>query len=172
MNHVLKKTALALVLAGACGLASALDVSGGSSSQTFNAGLLTTPWNFSHSSISTNFTDIINFTLTGASDFSYFAHTLYLTGISTITPFNASLDGYSLTVSSDGVFRYVNGELTLPSGAHYLTFSGAGAGLYGGSYGVQIAAAPVPEPESWALLLAGFGFMGVMARRRSKWMTV
>jgi len=171
MNHVFKKTAFALVLAGACSLASA-DVSGEFSSPTFDAGVLTTPWNFSHNGITGSFSDRINFTLTGASYFSYFAHTLNLTGVSTITSFSAILDGRALTVSAAGMFHYANGEVTLPVGAHYLTFLGTGSGLYGGSYGVQIAATPVPEPESWALLLVGLGFTGVMARRRSKWTTV
>lgn len=31
---------------------------------------------------------------------------------------------------------------------------------------LHIAAAPVPEPESYAMLLAGLGMIGFMARRR------
>jgi len=30
----------------------------------------------------------------------------------------------------------------------------------------RIVAAPVPEPETWALLLAGLGLVGLAARRR------
>jgi hypothetical protein len=38
----------------------------------------------------------------------------------------------------------------------------------GGSYQIQMSAAPVPEPESYALLLAGLGLVGALARRRGK----
>jgi hypothetical protein len=31
----------------------------------------------------------------------------------------------------------------------------------------SFTAAPVPEPESWALLMAGLGLIGYAARRRS-----
>lgn len=33
---------------------------------------------------------------------------------------------------------------------------------------VTVSAAPVPEPKNYAMLLAGLGLMGVMARRRSR----
>jgi hypothetical protein len=38
------------------------------------------------------------------------------------------------------------------------------------SYGTATLdlAAPIPEPETWALLLAGFGVMGTLARRRAR----
>lgn len=31
-----------------------------------------------------------------------------------------------------------------------------------------MVSAPVPEPETWAMLLAGIGMLGVIARRRSR----
>jgi len=36
------------------------------------------------------------------------------------------------------------------------------------SVSISYSLAPVPEPESWAMLLAGLGVMGVVARRRKK----
>jgi len=51
-----------------------------------------------------------------------------------------------------------------------------GFALTESSQGVQFAVAsgfrnvtvtPAPEPESWAMLLAGLGLMGTIARRRS-----
>ena len=48
---------------------------------------------------------------------------------------------------------------------------GVGSGampINGGSYQLQMSATPVPEPESWALLLGGLGLVGLMTRRREQ----
>lgn len=42
--------------------------------------------------------------------------------------------------------------------------SGTSGGVYGGSF--VVATAPVPEPETYALMLAGLGVVGFMASRR------
>jgi hypothetical protein len=51
--------------------------------------------------------------------------------------------------------------------------SAAGYGAIGTMSGYPVSqvitlAAPVPEPETWAMLMAGLGLMGFMARRRRK----
>lgn len=51
------------------------------------------------------------------------------------------------------------------SGGHYLTVGGVTSGSLGGAYSGSIAAA-VPEPETYAMLLAGLGLMGAVVRRR------
>lgn len=56
-----------------------------------------------------------------------------------------------------------NGPLT---GGHYLAIGGVTSGSLGGIYSGSIAAA-VPEPETYAMLLAGLGLMGAVVRRRS-----
>ncbi|MBK9347554.1 MAG: PEP-CTERM sorting domain-containing protein [Burkholderiales bacterium] len=42
-------------------------------------------------------------------------------------------------------------------------FASAGGASYGGNIGVTA----VPEPETYAMLLAGLGLMGAIARRRN-----
>ncbi|MCZ2440541.1 MAG: FxDxF family PEP-CTERM protein, partial [Burkholderiales bacterium] len=37
---------------------------------------------------------------------------------------------------------------------------------YDNSGGVSLSVAAVPEPETWALMLAGLGLLGFAARRR------
>jgi hypothetical protein len=71
---------------------------------------------------------------------------------------------YSPTVSATTV---VLNPVSLLAGTYTLQIKGTVAGLSGGSYaGVLNIANPVPEPETYAMLLAGLGLMGFMSRRR------
>lgn len=71
---------------------------------------------------------------------------------------------YSPTVSATTV---VLNPVSLLAGTYTLQIRGTVSGSSGGSYaGVLNIAQPVPEPESYAMLLAGLGIMGFTARRR------
>ena len=54
--------------------------------------------------------------------------------------------------------------VSLP-GAYHLVVSGVADGSSGGAYGVALVSG-VPEPEAFAMMLAGFGVLGVVARRK------
>lgn len=54
---------------------------------------------------------------------------------------------------------------SLASGDYYYRVTGAATGLAGGFY--TISSAPIPEPETYAMLLAGLGAT-LIARRRRK----
>jgi choice-of-anchor C domain-containing protein len=51
------------------------------------------------------------------------------------------------------------------AGSHTLSFASLTAGAYGPALD-DISITAVPEPEVYAMLLAGFGFLGFVARRR------
>jgi hypothetical protein len=57
---------------------------------------------------------------------------------------------------------------TLTAGNYYFVVSGTGTGALGGQYVVGLTTTPVPEPETWAMVLAGLGLVGLQLRRKSK----
>jgi hypothetical protein len=78
------------------------------------------------------------------------------------------------TITADGgtapTWTQYSFNVTALSGANTLSFRSVGTNdsLGGALDNVSLtAAAPVPEPGSYALLLAGLGAMGMIARRRS-----
>jgi hypothetical protein len=73
--------------------------------------------------------------------------------------FQSSVDGHTLTNNY--------GILHLTAGDHTVDVHGD-SGLYGSGYNAKILVTPVPEPESWAMMLAGLGLFGFVARRKTK----
>jgi len=69
---------------------------------------------------------------------------------------------------SDNTGSFVTGSFNLDSSAYTLLISGVTTGAHGGGYTINMtgAAAAVPEPAEYAMLLAGLGVVGMIARRR------
>jgi hypothetical protein len=133
-----------------------------------------------------SFNDTFNFTLsagTQSSGYSVEAFDFDLASLSFKTTFtNISLfDTHgTLATSDDTLVKEITsagskilsfGNTATSSGNYYLTVAGKidGGGngyFYNGS--ISSSVTPVPEPESYAMMLIGLGLMGAIARRRNK----
>ncbi|WP_229483678.1 FxDxF family PEP-CTERM protein [Massilia horti] len=56
----------------------------------------------------------------------------------------------------------------LAAGDYYILVRGTMVGNAGASFGGAVALAPVPEPETYGMMLGGLGILGFLARRRKK----
>ncbi|MCX7291370.1 FxDxF family PEP-CTERM protein [Janthinobacterium sp.] len=123
------------------------------------------------------FTDTFTFTpdATFGSTAQAFLANLSVTGsdASSINFSGANLNGIALTgFGGPTVFGYAQGQVLaqtslLFNGPMVLTVMGSSnGGSYGGTFNLNLA--PVPEPETYGMLLAGLGVLGFLARRRKQ----
>jgi hypothetical protein len=107
----------------------------------------------------TPWTDGYSFSLASAGDL--WGQTVATSGITSyaVTLYDSTLSviGSDSTAAS---FSFTG----LSAGSYFLTYVGVGTGSYGGT--LEVTA--VPEPETYALMLAGLGVVGFMAARRSR----
>jgi len=120
-------------------------------------------------SIGNTFLDHFTFTVVPSNSFTL---------TTTFLPANASgvsfssADLYSgATLLASGPLGNITSTPTLAPGAYDLRVSGtltATSGFYSGSVNFNSTTAPIPEPETYAMMLAGLGLMGFVARRRKQ----
>ena len=120
--------------------------------------------------------DTYSFSLAVASDVASSVASLGLTVPGTYGIFMPGADGLVNTADDTATpFAWTYGgaptvhKVTLEAGSYYYAVSALGAPL--GAYAIASAtavAAPaaIPEPETYAMLLAGLGVVGFLARRR------
>lgn len=138
--------------------------------------------NFNSADFNSVFTDKYMFTLTGAYDSAASVTSSFLKSGTIkdllITSFNivqfdplttSILHTYAGTNITNGITD--NWELSasgLSAGSYYVEVGGKVMGNGGGSYGsdLTISLAPVPEPETYAMMGLGLGLMGFVARRK------
>lgn len=85
----------------------------------------------------------------------------------TLKDTNGVVHGFDNTFDASGALNLqaTLAPSTLGSAFYQFVVSGTTAGSSGGIYAGALAAAPVPEPQTWLMLLAGLGLVGMMVER-------
>ena len=115
-----------------------------------------------------DFTDVFNFSNIAGLVTADASLVTIGAGLNNIDFLSASLNGQPLTLSANGFFETGSIEdigLTGPLVLTIMGKSGAAGGIFA-SYSGTMNVAAIPEPETWAMLLAGVAGIAVMARRR------
>lgn len=127
-----------------------------------------------------SFTDTISFALGHGFDLDHNTSSIFLklsgtvrkniTSLSTQL-YKGTVGGVHAAVGAAGADNVEVSLAGLTSGDYFLAISGVANGVKGGTYAsslnlTNIQTAAVPEPETYAMMLAGLGFVGSIARRK------
>lgn len=175
-RHFVKTAAVAAILSAAALSASATTTALGPVA-------VSVPTSFGGFAPVGGFMDYFTFTLPANGGSGYSVANFTPSGLG--GTFNTILSSMALVSNPDGIM--FNGDdmlvksSTVPGGSSigmtwgastggdmYLVVSGVSTGTMGGLYTGAVSVTPVPEPESYAMLLAGLGVMGAIAVRRNK----
>ena len=124
-----------------------------------------------------DFIDYFTFTLASTSSLATIAHSGTISSAYPADFFASTGTVYLYSgVAGDGIADTLKGSFAIGSGTtftglsagkYYFEVSGTGVGSSGVStYGIKNTVSAVPEPANVAMLLAGLGMMGFVARRR------
>lgn len=92
---------------------------------------------------------------------------LDITGLSLYSVAGDTLVASGMQMSSGAIDVWTVSTNSLAAGDYYLAVSGNLVSADAASFGGAVAlAAPVPEPETYGMMLAGLGVVGFLARRR------
>ena len=120
------------------------------------------------------FSDMITFTIPGTSDIA--STTVANNLLSMLNIDNGMVSLYMEMGATDMLMGQYSFDGTtgstwhtmagLTSGSYYYQITGDANGSKGGFYSISSTVTPVPEPETYAMLLAGLGVVGSLYRRR------
>lgn len=116
----------------------------------------------------TTFTDFYNFTVgTSELDAGFYANQGKAIGLD-ITKFDLVLVGGGLKAAGTGTGGIWSIASTLLAPGNYvLEVAGTVTGDTRGNYAGTLNVSPVPEPETYGMMLAGLALVGVVARRKA-----
>ena len=117
----------------------------------------------------TEINDTWSFTLLAPSSTSFLASQTFAVAEGAITDFSAVLNSTSFGLTNGAGSQTLSWNGALASGTYTVSITGT-TGLSGARYAASVSAipAPVPEPETYAMMLGGLALLGAVARRKAK----
>ena len=164
MKTLVLAATLAAAIFGAASSANAVTVL----TFTFSADGNSAVASFNNSGAGATFSDVYSFTLPAG--FASTSLTSAAVNGTTDTAFTSVLlNSLVLTTNSSGAIDEKSLlNVPVPAGPNTLTVNGTSGGLYSYGGNISFAKVAVPEPASWALMIAGFGGLGAALRSKRR----